>query len=181
MTSTQEIYSVIPAPILKDLFSTFKLDIKGGTHGFAHWARVIDNGLLLAKTNHANRKVIIAFGLFHDICRENDKVDPEHGARGAALMLKMRNLINLTPDEIATAAIACIGHTNGQVDRANVTIGTCWDADRLDLWRVGVFPSTEFMSNEISEPLLDEASDRAEAKHMSEWAIELAADLHLEL
>ena len=27
-----------------------------------------------------------------------------------------------------------------------ITIGTCWDADRLDLGRVGVIPSVDFMS-----------------------------------
>jgi len=27
-----------------------------------------------------------------------------------------------------------------------ISIGTCWDADRLDLGRVGVIPSVNFMS-----------------------------------
>ena len=29
-----------------------------------------------------------------------------------------------------------------------ITIGTCWDADRLDLGRVGVIPSVDFMSTQ---------------------------------
>jgi uncharacterized protein len=29
----------------------------------------------------------------------------------------------------------------------NITIGTCWDADRLDIGRVGIQPNEEFMTN----------------------------------
>ena len=36
---------------------------------------------------------------------------------------------------------ACRLHTNGQRE-ADVTIQTCWDADRLDLLRVGTHPVT---------------------------------------
>ena len=28
---------------------------------------------------------------------------------------------------------------------ADPTIGTCWDADRLDLWRVGITPHARFL------------------------------------
>ena len=28
---------------------------------------------------------------------------------------------------------------------ADPTIGTCWDADRLDLWRVGITPHVRFL------------------------------------
>ena len=33
-------------------------------------------------------------------------------------------------------AFACEEHTNGGIG-PDPTVGVCWDADRLDLWRVG--------------------------------------------
>ena len=38
----------------------------------------------------------------------------------------------------------------------NPTIQSCWDADRLDLGRVGIIPSPKFLSAEASQ-LIDEA------------------------
>ena len=32
-----------------------------------------------------------------------------------------------------------------------ITIGTCWDADRLDLGRVGIIPSSDFMSTQAGK------------------------------
>ncbi len=40
---------------------------------------------------------------------------------------------------------ACEEHTNGGVC-ANPTVGVCWDADRLNLWRVGITPDPLFLS-----------------------------------
>jgi len=37
------------------------------------------------------------------------------------------------------------GHSEGEL-HLNPTIQTCWDADRLDLGRVGIKPSEEFLS-----------------------------------
>jgi uncharacterized protein len=40
---------------------------------------------------------------------------------------------------------ACSRHTCGSVS-ADPTIGTCWDADRLDLARFGIVPDPELLS-----------------------------------
>jgi hypothetical protein len=40
---------------------------------------------------------------------------------------------------------ACCNHTDGTLS-ADSTIATCWDADRLDLGRVGIVPDPAFMS-----------------------------------
>jgi uncharacterized protein len=37
---------------------------------------------------------------------------------------------------------ACADHTKGLLD-ADITIQTCWDADRLDLGRVGIVPDPD--------------------------------------
>ena len=40
---------------------------------------------------------------------------------------------------------ACRGHHHGTTSES-ITIGTCWDADRLDLPRVGMSPEEAYMS-----------------------------------
>ena len=40
---------------------------------------------------------------------------------------------------------ACTWHTHGQLS-SDPTIATCWDADRLDLGRVGMRPHADYMS-----------------------------------
>ncbi len=39
---------------------------------------------------------------------------------------------------------ACEAHSNGLID-ADVTVQCCWDADRLDRWRVGVRPRADYL------------------------------------
>ena len=48
--------------------------------------------------------------------------------------------------------IACLGHTD-EMHSADPTIGTCWDADRLDLGRIGVVPDERFMSTPIGKDI----------------------------
>jgi uncharacterized protein len=45
----------------------------------------------------------------------------------------------------ALLATACAGHTDGLLS-VDPTVGTCWDADRLDLGRTGKRPRAEFLS-----------------------------------
>jgi uncharacterized protein len=45
----------------------------------------------------------------------------------------------LSPAELELLALACEGHSRGDLHH-DVTIATCWDADRLDLGRVGIRP-----------------------------------------
>jgi hypothetical protein len=41
--------------------------------------------------------------------------------------------------EFGRLQLACAGHTNEQM-HPDITVQTCWDADRLDLGRVGIMP-----------------------------------------
>jgi uncharacterized protein len=44
-----------------------------------------------------------------------------------------------------TLVTACELHTDAE--RANdLTMGVCWDSDRLNLWRVGTTPSPRYLS-----------------------------------
>jgi uncharacterized protein len=111
-----------------------------GTHGITHWARVREAGLRLAARTGANLAVVELFAVLHDARRRNEGVDPGHGGRGADFAATLRGtLIHLAQAEFALLHTACADHTKGLLD-ADITIQTCWDADRLDLGRVGTTP-----------------------------------------
>jgi len=109
-------------------------------HGPAHWARVRNNGLKLASINGADTRVLELFALFHDSCRENDWEDWGHGSRGAdflAYCYYEEKLIPIDEALVHQAMTACDQHTDGEM-HWDETVATCWDADRLDLWRAGI-------------------------------------------
>jgi uncharacterized protein len=114
-----------------------------GIHGLAHWERVRENGLRLAGSTGARADVVELFAYFHDACRHNNHHDPQHGARGADLARRLAGTVfDLDPEGLNLLAEACIGHTRGGTV-AEITVATCWDADRLDLGRVGKTPRPE--------------------------------------
>lgn len=109
-----------------------------GSHGLTHWARVLENGLRLAPATGANVAVVALFAIFHDARRLNDGRDPGHGERGAQCATGLRaEWLALSDDEMDLLYEACARHTDGWLE-ADVTVQTCWDADRLDLPRAGV-------------------------------------------
>ena len=117
-------------------------------HGELHWRTVGANGLWLAEPlERADRHVIFLFALLHDSMRESDGHDPNHGARAAALAseLHAEGLLGLTSTQLELLQHACQEHTNGFVS-TEPTVGACWDADRLDLPRVGVWPDPALLS-----------------------------------
>lgn len=150
MITIDDIYAVIPKKILYEIIVNFELNVFNGVHGIDHWYRVLINGLKLAEKNGANKKVIIAFAFFHDIKRINEDSDPEHGARAAKLLLKYKYKINLNKEELKKTMDACYGHTSEKFS-SDLDIATCWDADRLDLYRVGLVPSPEYLSTDYGK------------------------------
>lgn len=143
-------------------------------HGPDHWRRVERNGRVLATRTGAVMDVVRLFALFHDSCRINEHHDPGHGARGARLAESLRGkLFELPDDYFALLLEACKGHTDIH-HHTDPTIGTCWDADRLDLGRVGLDPDPAYMSTDFGreiashgtiEPWLDD-SDGIEHEYM---------------
>jgi uncharacterized protein len=130
--------------VLEMVIEQFTLDIDD-IHGVHHWKRVLDNGRRLATVTGANIDVVELFSLFHDACRLNDGRDPEHGQRGAELAVSLRSkLRDITDVQFEHLIVACRDHTLGMVD-ADITVQTCWDADRLDLGRVGIVPSPQLL------------------------------------
>lgn len=118
-------------------------------HGPCHWFKVEKNGLAIAKrATGCDVEVIRAFAVLHDCRRLNEEHDPKHGARAAALCKKLHRAgdLPLSRAQLDLLVHACAHHTDGDTS-SDPTIGACWDADRLDLIRVGVIPDQKFFSS----------------------------------
>jgi len=126
--------------LLKEYAELFHSEI----HGISHWKTVERNGLYLAKFSGADPKVVSLFAYFHDCMRENDGYDEKHGLWGAKFAKHNRALLDVSDKQIDQLYKACAGHTGG-INAADITIATCWDADRLDLGRVGVDPDPAYL------------------------------------
>lgn len=126
---------------------------RASVHGPSHWRRVERNGLLIATRSGAVEEVVRLFAVFHDSRREHDGWDDSHGSRGAAYAASLRGMLfDLTDENFELLRYACIWHTHGRLSD-QPTIGTCWDADRLDLGRVGTQPKAEYMSTEFAREI----------------------------
>jgi uncharacterized protein len=131
--------SALTAPLLQAIRRQYRLEWDG-IHGISHWARVRTIGLCLAEHTGADPTVVELFSVLHDACRVNDNHDPHHGRRGAALAAGLRGQgVDLSDTAFALLVTACAEHTSGSIE-APLTVQTCWDADRLDLSRVGITP-----------------------------------------
>lgn len=131
---------ILSPKLMQTLRRVFCLDW-GSVHGAPHWARVRLNGLQLCEATGANPRVVEAFAFLHDSQRLHDGFDRGHGARAAAFarQLAAARMLSLEPAELDLLAAACEGHSDGRME-ADITVQVCWDADRLDLGRVGVRP-----------------------------------------
>jgi uncharacterized protein len=123
---------------------------RAGDHGFAHWARVLENGLRLAGETGANIEVVQHFALLRDSRRVNEATDPDHGPSAAEFASSLRGrLFNIPDPEFRPLHRACAGHTHERT-HPDVTIQTGWDADRLDLGRVGIAPHPSRLCTEAA-------------------------------
>ena len=134
----------LTSDLLVTLQREFRLEWRG-IHGAPHWARVRVNGLLLARSNGARVDVVEFFAFLHDSQRLHDGGDRQHGARAAAYARSINaSLLGLDALGLEQLTYACRHHSDGLTE-ADVTVQTCWDADRLDLARVGTRPRPEYL------------------------------------
>ena len=120
----------------------FILDVNG-IHGVSHWARVHQNGLRLAGETGADTKILELFAYLHDAKRRNDGWDLDHGRRAAEYVQSLQgSLVSLSDEQLELLVYACARHSDGLTD-AHVTVQACWDADRLDLGRIGIKPDPD--------------------------------------
>lgn len=126
----------------------------GTTHGVEHWDRVAKFGRMLYQKG-ADMDVIMAFAYLHDTERKDNAVDIEHGKRASLLINKIREteLSALGDEQIEKLKRACELHTT-EHRTGDLTIDTCFDADRMDLLRVGITPSPERMATQRGAELV---------------------------
>jgi uncharacterized protein len=164
-------------PILQAILKEYPLS-KFGVHGLAHWARVWENGLRLAEATGANTEVVRLFAVFHDCQRVTEESDPTHGLRGARFAADLRGkLFDLSDDDFDLLFVSCAGHMDHPIDD-DPTVQTCWDADRLDLGRVGTTISPAWLGETTTgnPTLIDWADRRASMQTVpeiirKEWGI----------
>lgn len=130
---------VLTPALLTAVRRQFRLDW-GGVHGAPHWARVRLNGLAIAARSGARVDVIELFAFLHDSCRHNEYGDRRHGSRAVDFARTLRgDLFQIDNVGFDLLAEACRTHSDGAT-AGELTVRACWDADRLDLWRVGITP-----------------------------------------
>jgi len=165
------------ARLIKTILDQYPLDISG-IHGPDHWGRVLENGLHLATLTGADPEVVGLFAILHDCRRTNEGLDHQHGLAAAKFAKSLRgDLISLDDDQFSLLYEACADHTDGRTE-ADVTIQTCWDADRLDLGRVYIMPApARLCTNAARDPkLIAWANERAENKFrvaaLEDWFVD---------
>ena len=145
-------------------------------HGEQHWMRVALIGArLCVQEPEADRELVLMFALLHDSRRESEWTDPEHGPRAPALARELnRSILGL--DDARLHRLTGILHDhNGGAPSAEPTRAVCFDADRLNLWRVGIEPDPALLSLACSrEPLWREAGRRLQGEPV-DWARVAAA------
>lgn len=127
-------------------------------HGFVHMRNVEAFGELLSiETNGVDKDIVHWFAYLHDIKREKDSGDLNHGERATEFIELIRNkyLSDLTNDQIEKLKKACALHTN-TLKTDDPTIDVCFDADRLDLPRVYVKTDPSKMATEFGKKLAEE-------------------------
>jgi uncharacterized protein len=143
---------VMPA-LLERLTADFSLDIVESVHGPDHWARVRDNGLRLAGLTGARTDVIELFAVLHDCRRKHEFDDPQHGSRAADYLSQVGSHFRLTADAHVLLEHAIRYHADGLLV-GDITVQVCWDADRLDLGRVGIAPHADRLCTDAARKLL---------------------------
>lgn len=131
-------------------------DAMGNTHGVEHWDRVARFGRMLYQEG-ADMDVILAFAYLHDSERKDNAEDIEHGKRASMLIDRIREteLNALSDEQIAKLKRACELHTTKH-RTGDITIDTCFDADRMDLLRVGITPKPERMATKRGAELVSD-------------------------
>lgn len=154
-----------------------------GLHGPEHWARVLEFARRLAEGSEAHMKVVELFALLHDACRVSDGPDADHGARAARLARRLRGrLIQLDDDDFKLLRRALSGHACCAPDPGDETVRICWDAERLDLGRLGItpLPSSLYTEKARDPSLIAWATGLSRAGHVpdllrAEWGDGLSA------
>ncbi len=161
------IYSLLESYIFKrNIFtlSSFvfltKIDFNS-IHGISHWQNVYRLGKKLAAINGADEKIIYYFAHWHDFFRQRDYEDAKHGHRAAAYLDDYRCDLSydLNKKQVEKLKFAIIHHADKKEKiikldnelKNDITVQTCWDADRLDLGRLSIIPESSQLFTETAK------------------------------
>jgi uncharacterized protein len=137
--------------LFSNIKAQFRLDLYG-IHGIPHWARVQYFGLKIAKRENARTDVIKLFAFLHDSQRFSNSVDFEHGLRAVDYAKSRRDEDFEIDDQGFTLLCeALAGHSDGLIVASDITVETCWDADRLDLGRIGIYPNEKYLCTDTAK------------------------------
>ena len=145
-------------PILARIFQEYlkagkklEFSICSKVHGLAHEMRVLLLCLMIGSGMNLTAeevKILCTAAIYHDTCREDDKVDPAHGARSRAYYEKTEKkpklLVSLIceyhcrPDEEGYAAIRSTFKNKARQVRYCKLYDIFKDADALDRVRFGL-------------------------------------------
>ena len=122
-------------------------------HGISHWKQVEMNGRRLSPSTRADTTVVSYFAYLHDSQRQNEDEDLGHGERAAVYCeeLYKQGFLKITVHQLSQLMYACKFHSDSKVKTDDITIATCWDADRLDLVRLGITPDPCFLLTEAGK------------------------------
>jgi len=128
-----------PVDILSLIEKEFKLG-SDSIHGKFHWDRVWDFGKAIGKNNGADLTVVYLFSYLHDSQRVDESEDDGHGERAAAFVQELfaKGRLDISEKQLEQLIFACRFHDKVGSRSDDISIQTCWDADRLDLPRVGI-------------------------------------------
>ena len=163
-------------PTLQDHILSHRI-FESELHGLTHWQQVESNGLLLATETGADTVVVRLFALFHDSKRADDGYDEEHGPRGAefAKACFKEHRLDITQEQFDKLYHACKFHTT-EHRSDDATIDTCYDADRLDLGRVGIKLDPSKMATTFGARIAQKSLEEGiEPEDMREWLASASA------
>jgi len=165
---------LISARLFHAILEQYKLPPEG-VHGVSHWARVAENGKRLAEITGAHRDIVILFAYLHDACRASEDWDPERGTRAAQLAYRWRGIyFDLSRKNFDLLYTACAAQGDGLLE-GDITLQTCWDADRLDIGRVGVMLIASLLCTEAARDpnFMAWADFRARHHIVPDWLLTL--------
>ncbi len=121
--------------------------LSSSRHGPAHWRRVgLTGARLLKRVPEADAELVFLFSVLHDSQRVRSWYDSGHGPRAARLVRELDGgLIHLSEDQHAQLIHALRDHERG-VPSDDPTVGVCWDADRLNVHKSGIWPRAKYLS-----------------------------------
>ena len=149
-------------------------------HGPAHWSRVRRFGFLLAdqqQLNERQTRCVEVFSWTHDLARVDDGGGNQHAIDGAVHCFAVMEAVFPDLDDLQQQLVstAIRFHSDGLTadeayfqglldidgwseDAVIEAVGAAWDADRLDLLRLGIEPLRRFMSTSGWRDVLPYAS-----------------------